>query len=313
MRKILDNNNALKIISFFISFSLWIYVAIVVNPEREVTLRGIPISYSGHQSLLEQNYMISLQSDENVTLKLEGPINLISQVSKENVSAYVDLSGYTTEGTYSLPVKVRLPFEQISVSDKTVYNATVVISRVYSHKFDVQIMYKGKLKDEFVLENPDTSTGIKVDVSGPNDIVKSIDMAAVTVDLNGVKSDFNIKGEIKLFNSNGDIIDKHNLSVSKNEAEVSVKLLKKKTVSITADFDEEGYSAEITGDNSITILGKSSVIDEISSVMTEKITIPESENEETKEVSLLLPSGIKAENNTSKITVKITKNETSNK
>lgn len=312
MRKILENNNALKLISFFISFSLWIYVAVVVNPEREVTLRGVPISYSGHQSLLEQNYMISLQSDENITLKLKGPINLISQVSKENVSAYIDLSGYTSEGTYLLPVKVRLPFEQISVSDKTVYNASVVISRVYSHKFDVQIKYTGKLKDEFVLENSNTSTGIKVDVSGPADIVKSIDMAAVTADLNGVKSDFNIKGEIKLFKSNGDIIDKHNLSVSPNEAEVSVKLLKKKTVPVTVDFDEEGYTAEITSDNNITILGKPSDIDGITSVMTEKITVTEPENEETKEVSAVLPSGIKAEKNKLKFTVKITKDETSN-
>lgn len=308
MRKLLENNTVLKILSFFISFTLWIYVAVVVNPDREITLKDVPISYSGHQTLLEQNYMISLQSDESVTLKLKGPINLISQVSKDNVTAYVDLSGYTTEGTYKIPVKVRLPFEQISVSDKTVYNATVVISRVYAHKFDVEKMYTGTLKDGYVLESDDVSTGIKAEISGPDEIVKSIDKAVIAVDLNGIKSDFTVTGEIKLLNSNGDIIDKHDLEVTPNDGEVTVRVLKKKTVPVTADFDAEGYTAEITGDKTITIIGKEADIDKITSVSTEKIYSDGTDEQET-EVKAVLPSGIKAEQNNVKFTVKITKNE----
>ena len=310
MKKILENNLALKVLSFLISVTLWIYVAVVVNPDREITIKDVPISYSGHQSLLEQNYMITLQSPERVNLKIKGPINIISQVSKENVSAYVDLSGYTTEGTYSLPVKVRLPFEQISVSDKTVYNANIVISKVYAHEFDVEVMYTGTLKEDYMLESDKTATGIKAKVSGPDEIVKSIDKAVIMVDLNGVKSDFTVTGEIKLLNSNGDVIDKHDLTVTPSEGEVTCTLLKKKTVPVTIDFDEEGYTAEISGDKNITIIGKEDDIDKISSVSTEKVQSNGTEEEITVETKPILPSGIKTEQQNVKISVKINKNET---
>ena len=310
MKKILENNTSLKILSFLISVSLWVYVAFLVNPDREIKIKDIPISYSGHQTLLEENYMITMQSPDHINLRLSGPINLITRLSKENVSAYIDLSGYTSEGTYTLPIKVRLPYDKISVSDKNLYSATVVVSKIYEHKFDVEIMYTGELKNDYVLENNDTATNIKANISGPDEVVKSIDKAVIMVDLNDIKSDFTVNGEIKLLNSNGDIIDPRDLKISPSEGEVTRTVLKKKAVPIDIDFDKEGYTAEASGDKNITITGRENDVDKITSISTEKIYVNDIEGEIAVESKLVLPTGIKTEHGNTKITVKIYKNET---
>ena len=51
MKKLLASDGALKIISVLIAIGIWVYIALVMNPAIEVSVRDLPIQFIGGESL----------------------------------------------------------------------------------------------------------------------------------------------------------------------------------------------------------------------------------------------------------------------
>ena len=61
------------IISLLAAFLLWVYVVTIVNPEAEITLSDIPVSFSGEKVLREdQGFVITEGKDVTVTAHFSG-------------------------------------------------------------------------------------------------------------------------------------------------------------------------------------------------------------------------------------------------
>ena len=52
MKKMFASDNVLKVISIFIAIVIWIYIAIVMDPAIEITVRDLPIQFIGQEGLL---------------------------------------------------------------------------------------------------------------------------------------------------------------------------------------------------------------------------------------------------------------------
>lgn len=296
MKNLFTNDLSLKILSLIISFILWIYLVVMLNPNIEVTISDVPVTYSGHQVLTNNDFMITNQTQEVVTLRLKGPRNLMSSINKSSILAYIDLSGYTNAGTFSLPVHVRLPYEEVSVVEKKPYNLNVIIDKVQTHQFTVENSYIGTPKEGYAVYNP-AGTQPTVEVKGPEDLVKTIDKAVVDIDVQNASADIKTNAAVELLNSNGDPVDTTLLTITPETVDITCMILKKKTVPVIprVEGDTEKYDAKPIDIEAVTILGKEEDIDKINAISTAAVTVGEANVDKDITVSLSIPERIHLE------------------
>jgi YbbR domain-containing protein len=121
MRKLFLNNIVLKITALVIAAIMWYIVFAEITAKSEIERKvisdiRISILRPAEEEVLEP-FKVKLQPKE-VNLYVEGPKGRIENLSADNITAFVDISGFAKEGIYSLPVEVLLP-DKIEVLSET--------------------------------------------------------------------------------------------------------------------------------------------------------------------------------------------------
>ena len=74
------------IISLLAAFLLWVYVVTIVNPEGEITLSDIPVSFSGEEVLREdQGFVITEGKDIEIAFNVRYVSDVLKVLTDENV------------------------------------------------------------------------------------------------------------------------------------------------------------------------------------------------------------------------------------
>lgn len=235
---------------------------------------------------------------------------MLANVNRNNISAYIDLSGCSNKGTYSLPVHVRLPYDELSIIDKNPYNATVNVDKITSYNFDLEILPEGFLKENYVIEQIEANIK-EVSVKGPDELVRSIDKAVVNFDVSGIYADFSEKAKVVLLNNRGEVIDSPLLNVDNPVVTVNGTVLYEKTVPITYDniVLAEGYEINTVSPMQITLKGLKDNILHITELPLKGYTF--GTDELKADIEIDYPAGILGEVRTVHVTVnKIPENNT---
>lgn len=100
---------------------MWYIVFAEITAKSEIERKvisdiRISILRPAEEEVLEP-FKVKLQPKE-VNLYVEGPKGRIENLSADNITAFVDISGFAKEGIYSLPVEVLLP-DKIEVLSET--------------------------------------------------------------------------------------------------------------------------------------------------------------------------------------------------
>ncbi|MBR0278012.1 MAG: hypothetical protein IJQ50_06100 [Clostridia bacterium] len=305
MKKLFNNDTFLKIISFAAAILCWIYIVFITNPQIEVNITGVPITLSDHQSIKNEGYIVSNETTPYIDIKLRGTRSMLANINKDNVLAYVDLSGCNSKGTYEIPVIIKLPYEEVTVISKSVYNVSIVVDKYVSRKFNIKPVYVGELKDEnYFLESTDISEP-SVTVSGPESIIKTIENVNADINISKASSDFSDTSPIKLLNSNNSEIINKNITLSNTEISYKCTIYKKKEVNIKASVVpiDSAVNYVVTDHPKVTISGPASDVDEIDFISTTEINIKNFNLPHTFNASIIPPKNIKIEENISNVEV----------
>jgi len=296
----------IKLLSLFLAVVLWIYVVILLNPETDVIISDIPVTFADSLALTNSNYVMMNEKQHTIELKLRGKRSILTGVNKNNISAYVDLAGYEKTGAFSLPLRIVLPFDQITVLEKKPYNINVTIDKIITRKFTISAALNGEPKDNFVAYPPTTSQNI-IEVKGPQTIVESIDKAIVQLNVASAVEDVIDLQKIKLINSDGNEITNKLLTTSPEKVEVHSPVLFKKKVPIKAVLSTQPplLDTEIIGNSEINILGKQDMLNAITEIRTEVIKDDLIKTETQLNVPLVVPNGVILEQKINEVTVKI--------
>lgn len=304
MKKFFTTDISTKLLSLGISVVLWVYLVVLLNPQIETTFSNIPITYSDHAKLSQNGYVITSETVESINLKLRGSRNMLSNVNKYNISAYVDLSGCAASGSYSLPIHVRLPYDELSIIDKNPYNVSIVVDKVISRDFDIEVITSGEPKSGIHLNDIKAKVST-VSVSGPSEVIKSIDRAVVYADIGGISENKTITADIKLLNSRGEEIQSDFITVSAEKTDIACTVLLEKTVPVSIDNVEipEGYKIHSALPETVTIIGQKEVLETIDEISAEHYVLT-AENTEVTKIPLTFPNGVTSEAETVDIVIK---------
>lgn len=295
------------IVSVLAAMCLWVYVMTVVNPDVDLVIGNIPVTFSGAEVLQEDHgLVITGDYQEFVSVHFYGKnadLKTLDQ-HKDEIKAVVDVSKVRSTKEYTMTYDITLPSavsaSSITRADKTPTSITFTVERQIRKSVEVKGDFSNvRIAEGFMLD----STSFDYDsitVEGPESIVGTIDCAQVTLDRSNVDKTITETVSYVLLDKDGNQVDTSGLTLSADAVEVTMKIVKYKVVSLEVEFIDGGgakaetdvtYTADI---QAVTLSGDVTVLDGLNSIQLEPIDLSTlSSNDETITRTILIPNDVK--------------------
>lgn len=300
-------NRMRKILAVFIAFLIWFYVGSIENPIAIKSLQ-VPIELVN----LSQHYQ-GIPYDSQISLVVEGRSKKLQSLTAADIKAELNLSNVHIGDNY-LDVIIKTP-NGIKVIRKQPNQILVNVRRLNEKVVPVTYNYHGQLKAGIKLDGVPTLSIDQVKIFGSNELLSSIDSAAIDIDLDNLKDSIVIKRPLVFYDSAGNIISDRDLKSSVNEVEASIKVIseKKKRVPVKIALNGEmpkGYNIDDLSyeHKEVYIYGEASVLNNISEIFTKPISLAKIKETQTLEVDLDIPAGINvSDSQTIAVTLEVSK------
>ncbi len=296
------NNAWLKILALMLAVMIWLVVVSIDNPVKDQNFTQIPVTVLNGDVFEAAGQSFELaDSSTTVTVTARAERSVLSQLSRDDFSATVDMANYSN-GRVPISVKAnRLSDRILSITPRTAY-AVVQVEDLGSKQFSIDYEISGEPAEGYSVGDVILASNV-VRVQGPESIVETIDKAMVRVSAQGMTRDMRTETPIVFIDRNGEDMDTSRLELSRSSVSVTVEIWEDKEIPITYGYSgtpAEGFAT--TGNLSATIntIELSGNPDALAGVGS--ITIPSSEIDisgatenytTVVDVSAYLPSGTK--------------------
>lgn len=305
-----------KILCVLAAIILWFYVVMTDTTTDEKVFSGISVDIRGRDRV-EDTLGLTIISgyDLTVDVTVKGPRADINRLTVDDVKAYIDMKTVDGAGEYTLPIRTSLP-NGITAGSLSANYMTVYVDKRTTISVPVKIVTSQVIEADFTMGTPEPSIET-VNVSGPEEVLRTIDHAEASFDLGRVSKTLISTGKLTLVDANGNEIN--DPYVRLQTSEVTVRF----PVYIYRDFDlkvdtKYGYydstNSRITiSPASIQVRGDPDVISSMDSVSLGQIDEKKITGDETKSMAIMLPDGVENLSGTTTATVTITQIGTTTK
>ncbi len=305
--------------SIFVAVVFWLVITLVQNPERTVTISGLPVSVVTEGTMVEELGLdVVGNTDSVVSVRITGPTYVVSGLSAADISVSANLSEVNAAGTYDIPLVAS------RVGTKTGYTVTGVTPETLTLTFDyineaefpVEAVANGASAVEgLIVDTPvvTNSEDASVTVRGPRSYIERIAAVRAVADVNATLSKTtSYDARIVLIDENGEEMDLSLFTLSSGTVKISVPIYKQKKVKIVPQFvnTPAGFASEsipyTIDEAEVSVKGTPETIDALSEVKTAPIdfyTLSAGNN--TFTVALALPNGVKLAENINAVTVRV--------
>ena len=224
-KKILNSKILYALLAIAIAFGLWFYVATVEEPDGEIEINGIPITFTNQEVLAENNLIISDGLNQTATLRVAGNRTTLAKLNndREKIALTIDVSRITTPGQQRIAYSIKLPAgyeSSVTVVSRYPSNIDFTVSRRIDKEVAVKGEFVGTLAEKYMLGEFRILPG-KIAISGIESDVNRISHALVTV--SGEQLTTTFSGEMGF-----DLIDYQGNELTDLDVQCSVE-----TVSVT--------------------------------------------------------------------------------
>ncbi|HHV39488.1 MAG TPA: hypothetical protein GXX70_08390 [Tepidimicrobium sp.] len=279
------------------------------NPSITEEFKNIEVILTNVATLERQNLVVLEPNEPTVNVKVSGKRNDLNKITRKDIVARVDLSGYQ-EGSRKVPVYIEVP-EEIKVVDYSPREILFKFDKLVRKEMPITVETVGELaKDHTLLEPVIKPQSIYVE--GPKTWVDSVAKVVAFVDVTDKASDINVTVPIKIVDNEGN--DVRGVSKDQNSVDVFIPVNQLKTVPIkiqTAGQLPDNYEILDIGaePSSIQIQGRKELIKDIDSIKTKVIDISTLVENNTVSVELELPEGISLLDPNQKVIVRLNVDE----
>lgn len=320
LRNFLQNDNAVRGLSLIIAVLTWIFVVIVVNPNTEAVVKNIPIQINLAGTAAATNGL-ELISDEVLTanVTVTGDRTVIGSLTSDDIDVSALIVGITEPGTYSdIQLQVRKASSGKSFNVETCSPSTITLKfdRITTKTLPVSLEIEDlAVSDGYMLEEVITSP-TSITVTGPESEV---------IKVSGCKAYGSVKGEINssvvlssnvvLIDAEGKEINNPHLGLSVDSVDITIPVLKKKTLPIKFSYINapEGFDTTsinyIISNETIEVAGPENLINQWDSIDVGTIDLSLLEATEEKEFDIVLPSNFVNIKNISTVIVRLVLND----
>lgn len=272
--KVKNDKIFIQIICLLLAVILWVFVMGEMNPKIDKDIASIPVRIRNENVLEESALAFVDKEKENYTidLKVTGYRDNLVGINKDEVTAYIDVLGYS-EGTNKVPVEIELP-EGVEIKEYSPKQILCNMEAIITKNIDVEVIFEGSQAEEYYASE-ETINSASVIVRGPRSIVNSATRAIANVNLDNNKETIVKSVPISILSDTGYELS---LVTNPNIIEVTVPIMPIKAVEVKTQVigePREGYKMTNISiePQYIKISADSSIIGGINEVNTEPIDI----------------------------------------
>lgn len=304
-----------KILCFVISFMLWIYIFISLNPILTTKVYNIPVNII-NSSTIKKNGLILLPNQKfTVNLTVEGNALDIYNLNSDNFEVFLDLSLYELEkGENIVRSYIRSIPSDINIAKPSDLDIKVLIDDFVEKRVPVDKLIEKHNTQGFYSFEP-IITPEYVIVSGASKYVNEVDKAFVTAKFDDLKQDTYQNLKVKFLGKDGKEISEF-LDIYPDVIEMYIMVRAMKDVEVEVPFInniQEGYKLESIDiiPKHIKIIGTEDEISNIYKISSQNIDLSKITENSILEVPLKIPNGIETIDNKQSVTVKVKVNKIS--
>jgi YbbR domain-containing protein len=238
--KIKNDKIVIQITCLVVSIVLWMFIMVETNPAQEKTFTNVPITVK-NLAALENSNLVLMNSDKDhlsVSVKVKGSIDEISELSKNEFSAFIDVLGFS-EGITNAKIEISGP-SGVEITNTYPSQIACNIEGIISKVMDVTVQYEGKQTENFYRSLP-LSNPSSVKITGPRSVVNSATAAVATVNIEGAVDNVVKTVPVRVYDGTDAEIF---MSVPIDNVEVTVPIYPTKYVDLVPNIiglPEEGY------------------------------------------------------------------------
>ena len=290
--------------SILVAVALWAFVAYSENPDITVTVRNIPVQFTGEEFLTDSDLVLTGMDVNRITMDFSGKRNVVTKLSSSNVGLTVDLSEITRTGSrtgvYQLPYEVEYPSEvsgsSVSIAGASANYVAVTVEKLVTRNIEVRGVNECSIASGYQSEpmefEPETIT-----VSGAEAIVGTVDHAEVKLSRQDVSSTIQEEVDIVLVNFGGQVVPQDNLTLSQSTVYVTLPVVMVKEVPLSLNFV---YGSSATEENVkftiepqvITLSGDADILNDIDQISVGTIDLTAFTTTTDENFSITLPNDV---------------------
>lgn len=236
-KQLMDDDRMLWVCSFILAFALWLMVIGTVYTTSDKTVRGVPVSFEtavGSQRDLKP----ILDGPIPVDVTVNGERSIVGGLRPGDLLVEPDMSGVVTAGEYTLRLsassRLETNFDVVSVHPREIQ---VRFDRMVTKEIPVEVDLEGITYPEGYVLGEEYVNVQNVMVTGPETEMEQIQrcVARTTVEypLDGTEV---ISAPLVLLDKNGVEVEDAHLRLSSDTADVTIPILKVKTLPLTVSF-----------------------------------------------------------------------------
>ncbi|QHQ59712.1 hypothetical protein Ana3638_01965 [Anaerocolumna sedimenticola] len=273
MKKRLTRNLGLKILSLLMAFLVWVVILNVDDPVTTDSFYDIPVTKINENALAQKDKVYDVISGDTVDVKVKGKRSIIESLKESDFQAVADLSELSIVN--AVPIDVTIPKYGDSVEIiKENYTMQVSLENLETKQFRIDVVTTGDVSEGYYIKEKTASPNI-IQVSGAESVINKIKDVVVEVNVGSARESFKKTGVVpKVYDKNGTLMDSGKMKLSYEAVDVSVDLLKTKTVNLFIDLKGTPYPGYKYGKpdfepRQVVIAGEQSELDKVQYIMGE--------------------------------------------
>jgi YbbR domain-containing protein len=297
----LRNNFWMKIAALGIACVLWFFVISETNPPRIKEFHPIPVTFTNAE-VLKSKGLTSLQDLSQIIKSASATVvastNQLKYLESGNITLTVDLSGISSPGEYKIPIKGSVSQGNVTVVSPS--EVTVDIENVVTSQLPVDVQLVGSKKANLYYGQPKLNKST-VQISGARSKVEKYSKAVCYIDLQDLAGPVTESKTVQILDANGNSVQDTNMVGELPSVIVSIDVYPKKEVpidtqelisSITGIADGYKIDGVVLDPATVELAGPSDVLDKITKVSLEKITLNNASVDSSMQAAVIVPQGV---------------------
>lgn len=275
MEMLKDRKWAYVLLSVFLAVILWLYVRAEKDPVSDARIRNIPVQITGSSVLSSKGLTVAGLSSDRVSTTLQAPASVLSDISRKNITATIDVSRIDEAGEHTLSYNIVLPTnvntDGVVIQEKEPETITVTVEKLYTSTLPIEFRFEGSVAKGYQAGTP-TIDPVNITISGAVEQVNRVARAVVVLEAKDLKEQYTGDLPIRLLDANGDELKDLDVELSSETAYVVYPIVVVKEIPLTVNIiagggaTQENISEPLIVPSKITVAGTQEDIDHLTEI-----------------------------------------------
>lgn len=232
MKEKVTHNFGLKLLSIGLAALLWLVVINSQDPVETVTFEDIPVTIMNEASLVAKDKIPEIVEGDTISVVVEARRSICEKLTKDDIIAVADFEKISVTDAVPIDVSVTSSYARdVEIVRGLNQVMKLRLEDSITKDFRVKISTTGQTKEGYVIGDMVASPNM-ISITGSSTQISKIKEVVLMVDVDGIFRDSVSTGVPVIYDMNGDVVNSSKVTVSTSEVQVTVPVLKTKTVRI---------------------------------------------------------------------------------